>query len=167
MNFDQAYDIIRLLAVEWPYVRDWPEEKSARWVQDVQELDYERACRAVKLCMDEHPHAPAWAQFKEAYRTVSWQQLAPERQPVQPSRELGSGVLPVKETIRRLREVRRILAKDDTAKLTHNHLRGLDKCPVCSLHDHDALGEHLRDCRRCKATGKAWYLHLVTPEGEQ
>lgn len=166
MNVDEAYDVINRLSVEWAYVRDWPDEKTARWVHDVQELDYQRACRAVKLCIDEHPHAPAWAQFKEAYRTVSWQQLAPERQPPKPGRELGEGMLPVKESMRRLRELRRVLAKDDSARLAHNHHRGAAKCPVCSLHDHDAAGNHVKDCRRCKASGKAIYLHLVTPEDQ-
>lgn len=166
MNVDEAYDVINRLSVEWHYVRDWPDEKTARWVQEVQALDYQRACSAVKVCMDEHQHAPAWAQFREAYRTVSWQALAPERQPARPALP-AAGLLDVKENVRRLREIRRIIAKDEAGRLTHNHHRGIDRCPVCSLHDHDAQGDHAKGCRRCKSTGDAWYLHLVTPEDDR
>lgn len=161
MNVDEAYDVINRLAIEWPYVRDWPDEKTAQWVHDVQELDYERARRAVNVCREQHAHAPAWAQFREAYRTVSWQALAPERQPVQRRPELEAGYLPKAESIRRLRMVRQILAKDENAGLQHNHHRGALHCPICGKHDHDTDGKHTKDCRRCKATGKAWYQILT------
>lgn len=163
MNVDEAYDVVNRLSIEWPYVRDWPDEKTAEWVQDVQELDYQRALRAIKLCREQHQHAPAWAQFREAYRTVSWQALAPERQEARAALP-AAGVLPAAESLRRLKAVRKILT-GDPGRAEHDHRRGAAGCPMCSKHTADDSGHHHPErCARCKTNGQAIYQVIAEPD---
>ena len=150
MNFDEAFDVIRQLAVEWPQIRDWTDEKAQSWVDDLQHLDYERATAAVKRCRDEHHYLPSWAQFREAYRTVTYQQMAPERQPY--TKELRSGVLDRQETARRIRRVRDLLAERP-----HDHRRGSANCPTCGRHEIHEGAHRPERCVRCKKVADEAY----------
>lgn len=145
MNFDESFDIIRQLAIEWTQVKDWPDEKIQQWVQDIQELDYGRATQAVRACRETHTFPPAWAEFSEAYRTVTYQALAPERQTPRPA--IGAGYIPANESAARVRALRGILAAGD---LTHDHRRGIDNCPICRRHEAPGGIHRPEHCVGCK-----------------
>lgn len=162
MTRDEAIWVIAFIMEAWPSAQQWTDRQCEMWIADLEDLDFGRASDAIKACRNEHHFTPSWAQFKEAYRTVTWQQLAPERQ--SPTRAIEAGYLPRAESVRRVRELKGILSKASPAMSEHNHKRGVSACPICGAHDRDEHGRHNPDhCSRCKTIAKDTYRELGGP----
>lgn len=116
------------------------------WRADLTPLDAVMAGQALQDLRDAETYRPTWAAFREVYGAKVRQahmRSAGESGLPEPQAEQGT---PVTER----------LANVHAARIDqHDHRNGHLRCPVCSLHDHDAHGEHTSDCQRCKTIGRA------------
>lgn len=149
MNRDEAINVIATIMDCWTAAQEWTDRQAEMWIKDLEPLEYQRAMSAVHACRDEHHFIPSWAQYREAYRTVTWQQLDPERNPPA-TMMIEARLLPKSENARRVRLLKAHLRQQRRPD-DHDHTKGLRNCPVCGQHDVNAQGLHKPEhCARCK-----------------